>query len=671
MPPTRGRRGLEVTVSLETSDLTGADVTAAEFVLGYNPAHVTPLGIEQQGPLTEGWLAASRDFGDAFKVALASATPASGAGPLVHLRLLIGLRAPDTVAVSISNAYLNADAVSVATRSITVDAAPASNSPPVAVAGDDFTVQVGEPFTLSAAASSDADGAISGYEWDLGDGHTSSGPAILHVYDWIGAYTVTLRVGDDEGAVASDLAIATVRPAEPATNPSGDPLTLFAGGGVYVHAPASVFRGGAMVAQAHRADAEALALASPPDGFAISLPALARQVTLTRDGAEVETVREAIEVELTFDEADLTPVGGPAVDPSTLAPFVVRDDGTAGMLREAARSVGSVTFATPRLGVMGLGVVTPGADLPEPDAVAAAEDVNADGLVNIIDLVTVARAFGRPGVPVAGSDINGDGVVNIFDLVTVASRFGQPAAGAPARSGAGPGRPSISIARGDTRGHVTTFDITADTLVGVGGYELALRIDPSQAELVDIEQGDALGPRAFWMDPIGSQGEHRMASVGLGPAESSGAATLARVYLRDARRRGPALSASAIQLRQVLLSDVVGHPMRHEIVPARRSSPEATTTVYANYPNPFNPETWIPFSLAESAEVTVRVYDDRGGLVRTLALGERLAGAHTAPGNAAYWDGTNETGEEMASGVYYYEVAAGSVRTTRRMLMVK
>ena len=312
---------------------------------------------------------------------------------------------------------------------------------------------------MSAARSTDLDGAIAGYQWEFGDGNVSLGPAVLHVYDWIGEYTITLRVGDDAGAVATDTVVVTVNPAEAAiAGPAGEPRALVAGGGVVVTAPASVFRGGALVAQADHADTEALALTAPPEGFDLSLPALARHVALARDGVPLVTVRAELEVELTFDAADLILPDGSAVDPARLAAFVVRDDGTVGMLREVDRSDRSLTFATPRLGVMGLGVAEPGADLPDPETVAPSEDVNADGLVNIIDLVTVAQAFGRPGEPAAGADINGDGVVNIFDLVTVASRFGQTVAGAPSRSAL---RPTVTVVAVEAIGDGRAFDAAA------------------------------------------------------------------------------------------------------------------------------------------------------------------------------------------------------------------
>ena len=95
------------------------------------------------------------------------------------------------------------------------------------------------------------------------------------------------------------------------------------------------------------------------------------------------------------------------------------------------------------------------------------------------------------------------------------------------------------------------------------------------------------------------------------------------------------------------------------------------TALLANYPNPFNPETWIPYHLAEPADVTVRIYAADGGLVRTLALGHQVAGIYESRVRAAYWDGKNEVGEPVASGVYFYKLTAGDFTATRKMLVVK
>ena len=103
---------------------------------------------------------------------------------------------------------------------------------------------------------------------------------------------------------------------------------------------------------------------------------------------------------------------------------------------------------------------------------------------------------------------------------------------------------------------------------------------------------------------------------------------------------------------------------------ARALTPE-TTALLANYPNPFNPETWIPYQLAKAADVTVTIYASDGSVVRTLALGHQDAGMYYTRSQAAYWDGRNALGESVASGVYFYTLTAGDFSATRKMLILK
>ena len=95
------------------------------------------------------------------------------------------------------------------------------------------------------------------------------------------------------------------------------------------------------------------------------------------------------------------------------------------------------------------------------------------------------------------------------------------------------------------------------------------------------------------------------------------------------------------------------------------------TALLPNYPNPFNPETWIPYQLSEAAEVTVTIHASDGKLVRTLELGQVPAGVYSDRGRAAYWDGRNALNEPVASGVYFYTLTAGDFKATRKMLIRK
>ena len=95
------------------------------------------------------------------------------------------------------------------------------------------------------------------------------------------------------------------------------------------------------------------------------------------------------------------------------------------------------------------------------------------------------------------------------------------------------------------------------------------------------------------------------------------------------------------------------------------------TALLANYPNPFNPETWMPYQLAKDAEVTLTIYAVNGQVVRRLALGHQAAGVYQNRSRAAYWDGKNAFGEPVASGLYFYTLTAGDFTATRKMLIRK
>jgi WD40 repeat protein len=90
-----------------------------------------------------------------------------------------------------------------------------------------------------------------------------------------------------------------------------------------------------------------------------------------------------------------------------------------------------------------------------------------------------------------------------------------------------------------------------------------------------------------------------------------------------------------------------------------------------NYPNPANPETWIPYQLLQPAPVVIRIYNQKGQVVRTLSLGEKNAGFYFTKDKAAYWDGKDSEGEKVASGIYFYTLEAGEFRTTRKMVIIR
>ena len=128
-------------------------------------------------------------------------------------------------------------------------------------------------------------------------------------------------------------------------------------------------------------------------------------------------------------------------------------------------------------------------------------------------------------------------------------------------------------------------------------------------------------------------------------------------WLREARQLNltdPAFQRGILVLEQLLVA----------LMPQE-------TILLPNYPNPFNPETWIPYQLSEAAEVAITIYNVTGNVVRSLDLGHRGPGFYHSRSEAAYWDGRNSVNERVASGVYFYHIQAGEFSATRRMLILK
>ena len=236
-------------------------------------------------------------------------------------------------------------------------------------------------------------------------------------------------------------------------------------------------------------------------------------------------------------------------------------------------------------------------------------DVNGDGIVNIQDLVLVAGRFGETGKNSA--DVNGDGVVNIQDLVLVAGAFGEGAAAPSARA--------VALSR------LTVSDV--------------------EGWLNEARAVSSVGQDRPILTSFSPQ-THILSGSGSGEPE---------LQIGSASRPGRLSYLRGIAVLEQLLANFMPQE----------------TALLANYPNPFNPETWIPYQLANPAEVTVTIYAANGAVVRTLDLGHRRAGSYASRSRAAYWDGRNAQGEPVASGVYFYTLQAGDFSATRKMVIRK
>ena len=221
-------------------------------------------------------------------------------------------------------------------------------------------------------------------------------------------------------------------------------------------------------------------------------------------------------------------------------------------------------------------------------------------------------------------DVNRDGRLNILDLVAVAGSLGG-------NLGTVPNNPRADV---NDDGIVNVLDLAAIYRHRNWG---------KAAPLVNVRNANNQIGAAPLSASVGQ-------SADLTPATIQGWIDLAQV-----EDDGSAIFDLGIANLERLLQATV---------------PEETKLLL-NYPNPFNPETWIPYQLATATDVSVSIYSVNGTLVRTLALGHQAAGVYQSKSQAAYWDGRNELGERIASGVYFYTLTAGDFSATGKMLVRK
>ena len=220
--------------------------------------------------------------------------------------------------------------------------------------------------------------------------------------------------------------------------------------------------------------------------------------------------------------------------------------------------------------------------------------------------------------PQFSADVSGDGVVNVQDLVFVANHFGPSTKKYHPQSAQNTFIYESSRADVNTDGVVNIQDLVL-VAGAIGESAAAPSIQVATSEMLTAPDVQ------LWL---------RQAQT---------------LQMSDAQT-----SRGIVMLEQLLAA----------LTPKK-------TALLANYPNPFNPETWIPYHLAESADVTLTIYSAEGRLVRTLALGHQPAGLYESKSRAAYWDGRNSLGERVASGLYFYTLTAGDFAATGKMLILK
>ena len=163
-------------------------------------------------------------------------------------------------------------------------------------------------------------------------------------------------------------------------------------------------------------------------------------------------------------------------------------------------------------------------------------------------------------------------------------------------------------------------------------------------------------------------------------AENLGEKVVAAPSQMDVIRITPSSSENVIGVRRAL-NELEAIPEKSQSVEmtlrflrawlANANQDVKETRLHPNYPNPFNPETWIPYQLAKATDVNLKIYDVGGRLVRTISVGFKPVGYYLTRERAAYWNGRNEAGESVSSGVYFLQFLAGDFAATQRVVIVK
>jgi len=281
-------------------------------------------------------------------------------------------------------------------------------------------------------------------------------------------------------------------------------------------------------------------------------------------------------------------------------------------------------------------------------------------------------------------DVNEDGVVDIADLVLVGIHFGEDyRQNAPISPLVGKMR--SKYAEGDLWLEAKVqFDsvphlriqLKTTPITDLYGYQFILSFDPTALELLTAMGNPQLkqdGEQTYWTV---SEKRAFITATHVRQATKHGInanGTLATIIFRV--KNTESSKSSPLNLTGIELADskaqLIPVNIKHSNLNLRQLFTPSSSLLAQNYPNPFNPETWLPYQLASDAAVTISIYNPNGRLIRMLHLGDRKAGIYMTKARAAYWDGKDNSGQRVASGVYFYSMQADDFMATRKMVIAK
>jgi hypothetical protein len=293
-------------------------------------------------------------------------------------------------------------------------------------------------------------------------------------------------------------------------------------------------------------------------------------------------------------------------------------------------------------------------------------DVNNDGIINSKDAILVLRMAAGLLEPDAlqrcAADANSDNTINSKDAIIVLRKAADLPTAPPANSdNIGFATISLDDVYG-VAGKQVTVPINIDKSSSVSGGNFYIVYDSSVLRAVNVEPNSGV----LLASNISQPGIVKIAYASTEKLGAEGIANIRFDVLTD--------NVSILSLKKVELYASDTTTIKLKVLDKKFTSYAARpekSELLQNFPNPFNPNTWIPFQLKESCEVKIVIYKSTGELVRYLDLGYKSAGIYIGQDRSAYWDGRDEHGSPVASGVYFYSIQAGSFSDVKKMIIQK
>jgi len=299
--------------------------------------------------------------------------------------------------------------------------------------------------------------------------------------------------------------------------------------------------------------------------------------------------------------------------------------------------------------------------------VALKGDVNLDGSVRSNDAILALRVATGLMVPTSdqqwAADMNSDGKVRSNDSILILRKAAGLTAPVKGIIAGAAGRVAVSLAEAHgVAGESITVPVKVDSSTGLAGGDICITYDSTVLRAVDV----SCDSDVMLASNVSTPG---VVSIAFASTDGLGRETLAHIrfdILADA--------VSPLSFQQVELYSPDALPLNTVCANMEFRSwavPPDHSALLQNFPNPFNPETWIPYQLRDDQDVTIRVYSAGGEVIRELALGHKSAGLYVSRDRAAYWDGRNSSGEKVASGVYFYSIQAGDFAGVRKLIILE